>query len=69
MGTGNENGTEWAVVGGTGELGMSTGVIYKRLHQKTNNENVFELTIKGFQFVQKEQSVRKIVSPNFSPKI
>jgi len=69
MGTGNEKGTEWAVVGGTGELGMVTGVIHKRLHEHNGDGNVFELTITGFYFLQKDQSVRKIVSPNLSPKI
>ncbi|KAG2550392.1 protein GOS9-like isoform X2 [Panicum virgatum] len=56
MGTGNEKGTEWAVVGGTGELGMATGVIHKRLHEHNGDGNVFELTITGFYFLQKDQS-------------
>ncbi|CAN6343197.1 unnamed protein product [Urochloa humidicola] len=54
MGVGNEKGTEWAVVGGTGEFTMATGVIYKRLHEHNGDGNVFELTIKGFYFGHKD---------------
>ncbi|CAL4899148.1 unnamed protein product [Urochloa decumbens] len=39
---------EWAIVGGTGELAMATGVIYKRLHENNHDGNVIELTIQGF---------------------
>ncbi|CAN6334076.1 unnamed protein product [Urochloa humidicola] len=39
---------EWAIVGGTGELAMATGVIYKRLHENSHDGNVMELTIQGF---------------------
>ncbi|RLM98367.1 hypothetical protein C2845_PM06G29490 [Panicum miliaceum] len=39
---------EWAIVGGTGELAMATGVIYKRLLEHNHDGNVMELTIQGF---------------------
>ncbi|CAN6339995.1 unnamed protein product, partial [Urochloa humidicola] len=39
---------EWAIVGGTGEFSMATGVIYKRLHKDTDEGNIVELTIHGF---------------------
>ncbi|KAG2620658.1 hypothetical protein PVAP13_3NG227400 [Panicum virgatum] len=39
---------EWAIVGGTGELAMATGVIYKRFHEHNQDGNVMELTIQGF---------------------
>ncbi|CAL4898866.1 unnamed protein product [Urochloa decumbens] len=39
---------EWAIVGGTGEFAMATGVIYKRFHEQHSDGNVMELTIKGF---------------------
>ncbi|TVU49928.1 hypothetical protein EJB05_01272, partial [Eragrostis curvula] len=48
MGVGNEQGTEWAIVGGTGEFSMATGVIHKRVHYHDGNGDVFELTFKGF---------------------
>ena len=39
---------EWAIVGGTRELAMATGVIYKRFHEHNQDGNVMELTIQGF---------------------
>jgi len=51
---------EWAIVGGTGEFGMATGVIYKRFHQQNDDGNIMELTIKGFCPVLKSPPVRSI---------
>ncbi|OEL16101.1 hypothetical protein BAE44_0022881 [Dichanthelium oligosanthes] len=39
---------EWAIVGGTGEFKMATGVIYKKVHQSNSNGNIIELTVHGF---------------------
>ncbi|KAF8776529.1 hypothetical protein HU200_003244 [Digitaria exilis] len=39
---------EWAIIGGTGQFAMATGVIYKRFHVQNSDGNVMELTIKGF---------------------
>nr|CAB3462273.1 unnamed protein product [Digitaria exilis] len=39
---------DWAIVGGTGEFAMATGVIYKRFHVQNSDGNIMELTIKGF---------------------
>ncbi|TVU49925.1 hypothetical protein EJB05_01269, partial [Eragrostis curvula] len=39
---------EWAIVGGTGEFAMATGVIHKRFHQQRSDGNIMELTIQGF---------------------
>ncbi|CAL4984556.1 unnamed protein product [Urochloa decumbens] len=39
---------EWAIVGGTGEFKMATGVIYKKKHERNNNGNIIELTVHGF---------------------
>lgn len=39
---------EWAIVGGTGEFSMATGVIYKKLPKKTTEGEIVELTIHGF---------------------
>lgn len=39
---------EWAIVGGTGQFSMATGVIYKKLHAQMSEGNVVELTIHGF---------------------
>ncbi|TVU13638.1 hypothetical protein EJB05_37058, partial [Eragrostis curvula] len=47
MGVAVEHG-EWAIVGGTGEFAMATGVIYRRVHERTSDENVIELTIQGY---------------------
>jgi hypothetical protein len=41
-------GGEWAIVGGTGRFAMATGVIKKRVHQRTGEGNIIELTIQGF---------------------
>jgi hypothetical protein len=39
---------EWSIVGGTGELAMARGVIKRKVHKRTNVENIIELTIHGF---------------------
>ncbi|CAN6203372.1 unnamed protein product [Urochloa humidicola] len=39
---------DWAIVGGTGDLTMATGVIKKVLHEHTTDGNIFELTVKAF---------------------
>ncbi|KAL6851941.1 hypothetical protein ACP4OV_020126 [Aristida adscensionis] len=41
-------GGDWAIVGGTGKFAMATGVINKRVHEKTADGNIIELTIQGF---------------------
>ncbi|CAN6203535.1 unnamed protein product [Urochloa humidicola] len=38
---------EWAVVGGTGEFAMATGVISKKLYQQRSDGNIIELTIRA----------------------
>ena len=42
---------EWAIVGGTGEFAMATGVIQKRFHEQRSDGNIVELTIQGFCLV------------------
>lgn len=39
---------EWAIVGGTGEFTMATGVISKKLHKNTKGEDIIELAIHAF---------------------
>ncbi|CAL5089305.1 unnamed protein product [Urochloa decumbens] len=39
--------SEWAIVGGTGDLTMATGVVKKVIENKDNG-NVWELTVKAF---------------------
>jgi hypothetical protein len=39
---------EWAIVGGTGEFKMATGVIYKKLYEQNSDGNIIELTVHGF---------------------
>ncbi|BAF29458.2 Os12g0228700 [Oryza sativa Japonica Group] len=39
---------EWAIVGGTGEFIMASGVIYKKVHERRSEGNIIELTIHGF---------------------
>jgi hypothetical protein len=39
---------EWAIVGGTGEFKMATGVIYKKKHEQNSNGNIIQLTVHGF---------------------
>ncbi|TVU51440.1 hypothetical protein EJB05_02871 [Eragrostis curvula] len=41
-------GGEWAIVGGTGQFAMATGVIKKRVHERRSEGNIIELTIQGF---------------------
>ena len=40
-------GGEWAIVGGTGRFAMATGVIKKRVHERTGEGNIIELTIQA----------------------
>ncbi|XP_037488670.1 uncharacterized protein LOC119367178 [Triticum dicoccoides] len=47
MGISVEEG-EWAIVGGTGQFAMATGVIYKKFHEQRSEGNIIELTIHGF---------------------
>jgi hypothetical protein len=54
MGISVEEG-EWAIVGGTGQFTMATGVIYKKFHEQTSDGNIIELTIHGFCPVLKSQ--------------
>lgn len=48
----DENG-EFAIVGGTGQFAMATGVISKKLHQRSNDGTIVQLTIHGFSPVLK----------------
>ncbi|XBI05275.1 hypothetical protein VPH35_133452 [Triticum aestivum] len=52
MGTSVEQEGQWSIVGGTGELAMARGVINKKLHHRTNEGDIIELTIHGFCRVQ-----------------
>lgn len=47
MGISVEDG-EWAIVGGTGQFAMATGVISKRFHEQRSEGNIIELTVHGF---------------------
>lgn len=47
MGISVEQG-EWAIVGGTGEFTMATGVISKKLHEQRNDGDIIELAIHAF---------------------
>jgi hypothetical protein len=51
-------GGEWAIVGGTGRFAMATGVIKKRVHERTGEGNIIELTIQGFCPLLKGSRVR-----------
>lgn len=57
MGVAVEGG-EWAIVGGTGRFAMATGVIKKRVHEGTCEENIIELTMQGFCPLLMESRVR-----------
>ncbi|CAN6213664.1 unnamed protein product [Urochloa humidicola] len=39
---------EWAIVGGTGQFAMATGVISKKFHEQRSDGNIIELTIRAF---------------------
>ncbi|CAN6209807.1 unnamed protein product [Urochloa humidicola] len=39
---------EWAIVGGTGQFAMATGVIFKKFHEQRSDGNIIELTIRAF---------------------
>nr|UDO48201.1 PH02Gene03445.t1 [Phyllostachys edulis] len=39
---------EWAIVGGTGQFAMATGVISKKTHERRNDGNIIELAIHAF---------------------
>ncbi|KAL6650570.1 hypothetical protein ACP70R_009495 [Stipagrostis hirtigluma subsp. patula] len=39
---------EWAIVGGTGQFAMATGIISKRLHEERSDGQIIELTIHAF---------------------
>lgn len=47
MGISIEDG-EWAIVGGIGEFAMATGVIFKKLREKSEEYKIIELTIRAF---------------------
>lgn len=47
MGISIEDG-EWAIVGGTGEFAMATGVIFKKIREKSEQYKIIELTIRAF---------------------
>lgn len=55
-------GGEWAIVGGTGRFAMATGVIKKRVHESTTEENIIELTIEGFCSLLKGSTVRHSIN-------
>ncbi|XP_044947573.1 uncharacterized protein LOC123396836 [Hordeum vulgare subsp. vulgare] len=42
------DGGEWAIVGGTGQFAMATGVISKSVHEQRGDGNTIELTMHGF---------------------
>lgn len=42
------DGGEWAIVGGTGQFAMATGVISKSVHEQRRDGNTIELTMHGF---------------------
>jgi hypothetical protein len=46
MGISVENG-EFAIVGGTGQFAMASGVIYKNFHEQRSDGNIIRLTIQG----------------------
>ncbi|VAI94004.1 unnamed protein product [Triticum turgidum subsp. durum] len=48
MGTSVEQEGAWSIVGGTGDLAMAHGVINKKLHHRTSDGDIIELTIHGF---------------------
>ena len=39
---------DWAIVGGTGQFAMATGVILKKMQEQKQYGNIIELTIHGF---------------------
>jgi hypothetical protein len=39
---------EWAIVGGTGQFAMATGVITKKFHEQRSDGNIIELAIRAF---------------------
>jgi hypothetical protein len=59
-------GGELAIVGGTGEFAMATGVLHRRLHERTDDGNVVvELTIRGFCKRLKEPLLVRNISLDF----
>uniref|UniRef100_A0A0E0BQK4 Dirigent protein n=1 Tax=Oryza glumipatula TaxID=40148 RepID=A0A0E0BQK4_9ORYZ len=43
-----EEDRDWAIVGGTGEFAMASGVIKKTVYERTPEGTIIELTIRGF---------------------
>ncbi|KAM3372369.1 hypothetical protein ACQJBY_019316 [Aegilops geniculata] len=63
MGISVEEG-EWAIVGGTGQFAMATGVIYKKFHEQRSDGNIIELTVHGFcPMLKGSQSLPTKVGP------
>ncbi|XP_048543463.1 protein GOS9-like [Triticum urartu] len=48
MGTTIKGEDDWAIVGGTGHFEMARGVIRRKIHEKTADEEVQVLTVDGF---------------------
>lgn len=48
MGASLSEGSDWGIVGGTGEFSMARGVIKRKLHEVLNGGEIQELTIHGF---------------------
>jgi len=49
---------EWAIVGGTGDLAMATGVVKKVTYESNADGNILELTVRAFCPVFNESTVR-----------
>lgn len=52
---------DWAIVGGTGQFAMATGVILKKMQEQKQYGNIIELTIHGFCPLLKGSQVKTIL--------
>jgi len=52
---------EWAIVGGTGQFAMATGVVTKKFHEQRSDGNVIELAIRAFCPLLKGTRVRNSI--------
>ena len=59
---------EWAIVGGTGQFAMASGVITKKFHEQRSDGNIIELAIHAFCPLLKGTRVRNIIKAPFGSK-
>ncbi|KAG2640833.1 jacalin-related lectin 3-like [Panicum virgatum] len=58
---------EWAIVGGTGDLAMATGVVKKVTYESNADGNILELTVRAFCPVFNESTVTESPALKIGP--